>query len=157
MTSMPPEFVASFRHSMPESYRNQHGSDDIREHAGIVWRRGRDIAYAELWTRRMNVAIVCIVADERPSLPTLIQATIAAHGLEVQAAQAYLRTRQEEPAEAVHFLWVPPIRHGVDSQIISADDIARLSASLQALLRGETDLGAVIERESVPPRRPDQF
>jgi hypothetical protein len=38
---------------------------------------------------------------------------------------------------------------------MSVDDVARLGSSLQALLRGETDLDTVIERESTPPRPPD--
>jgi UTP:GlnB (protein PII) uridylyltransferase len=84
MMSMPLEFVASFGQSMPEAYRHQHTPDDVREHAQIVWRRGQELAHAEIWTKRMNVVVVCIVTDERPGLPSLIQATIAAHGLEVQ-------------------------------------------------------------------------
>ena len=157
MTSMPPEFVTNFRQSMPEAYHHQHGPDDVREHAQIVWRRAGDIAHAEMWTKRMNVGVVCIVADDQPSLPTLIQATIAAHGLEVQAAQAYSRPRLDGPPEALHLLWVRPIRHGVETDGVSPGDIARIAASLKELMRGETDLGTVIDRESVPPRPPDQF
>jgi hypothetical protein len=151
MTSMPFEFVASFRQSMPEAYRHQHTLDDVREHAQIVWRRGEELAHAEIWTKRMNVVVVCIVTDERPGLPSLIQATIAAHGLEVQAAQAYSRQKDQGPAEAVHLLWVRAIRHGVEAVALNAGDVSRLGDSLQALLRGETDLDTVIDRESVPP------
>jgi hypothetical protein len=157
MTSMPSEFVASFQQSMPEAYRHQHGVDDVREHAQIVWRRAGEIAHAEIWAKRMNAVVVCIVTDERPGLPSLIQATIAAHGLEVQAAQAYHRSRLAGPSEAIHLLWVRAVRHGVDAQVIGADDVARLSQSLRSLLLGETDLDEVIDRESVPPRPPDQF
>jgi len=157
MTSMPPEFVADFRQSMPEAYHHQHGSDDVREHAQIAWRRGAEVAHAEMWTKRMNVGVVCIVADDQPSLPTLIQATIAAHGLEVQAAQAYSRAKPPGPPEALHLVWVRPIRHGVATDGVNTDDIARIAASLKELMRGETDLGTVIDRESVPPRPPDQF
>jgi len=157
MTSMPSEFVASFQQSMPEVYRHQHGVDDVREHAQIVWRRAGEIAHAEIWAKRMNAVVVCIVADERPELPSLIQATVAAHGLELQAAQAYCRTKLAGPHEAVHLVWVRPIRHGVSAEAINADDVARLCGSLRSLLRGETDLDEVIDRESVPPRPPNQF
>jgi hypothetical protein len=61
------------------------------------------------------------------------------------------------PAEAIHLLWVRALRHGVNAEAINADDVARLSSSLRSLLRGETDLDEVIDRESVPPRPPDQF
>jgi hypothetical protein len=126
----------------------------MRDHAHIVWRRGSDIAHAEIWTRRRNAVVVCIVSDEQPALPSLIQATIAAHGLEVQAAQAYRRDKGQGMVEAVHFLWVPLMRHGVESDAVTPEDVGRISASLQALLRGETDLYTVIERESVPPPKP---
>src|SRR5882724_4671733 len=157
MTSMPFEFVASFQQSMPEAYRHQHGGDDVRAHAQIVWRRAGEIAHAEIWAKRMNAVVVCIVTDERPGLPSLIQATIAAHGLELQAAQAYCRSKLAGPPEAIHLLWVRAIRHGVNTEAIDAEDVARLSQSLRALLRGEIDLDEVIDRESVPPRPLDQF
>lgn len=157
MTSMPSDFVASFHQSMPEVYHHQHGADAVREHAQIVWRRAGEIAHAEIWTKRMNAVVVCLVTDERPELPSLIQATVAAHGLELQAAQAYSRSKLDGPPEAIHLLWVRTIRHGVNTNAIDADDIARLSSSLRSLLRGETDLDEVIVRESVPPRPPDQF
>jgi hypothetical protein len=151
MMSMPSEFIAGFRQSMPEAYHHQHSLDDVREHAQIVWRRGQDVAHAEIWAKRMNAVIVCVVADEQPGLPSLIQATVVAHGLEVQAAQAYSRRKEQGPPEAVHLLWVRTIRHGVAFEAIGVDDVARLSDSLQSLLRGETDLDTVIDRESGPP------
>jgi UTP:GlnB (protein PII) uridylyltransferase len=148
--TMPPEFLASYADSMPNSYRQQQTAEEISEHARIVWRRGHEIVHAEIWQKRLNAVVICIVCDERPGLQALIRATIAAHGLDVLAAQVYQRKGALGRAEAVHFLWLSPKREG-STDSIGDDDVARISESLGALLRGETDLGAVIERASLLP------
>jgi len=136
---------------MPASYRQQQGAEEIREHAGIVWRRGDGLAHAEIWTKRLNAVVICVVSDERPGISSLIRATIAAHGLDVLAAQVYCRNNEKDRPEAVHFLWLSPTRDGGDSEAIGESDIANVAASLRALLRGELDLGTVIDRVSSPP------
>ena len=148
--TMPPEFLASYTDSMPNSYRQQQSADEISEHARIVWRRGHELAHAEIWQKRLNAVVICIVCDEVPGLLALIRATIAAHGLDVLAAQAYLRKGAINRNEAVHFLWLSPKREG-SSDTIGDEDVAQIAEALGALLRGETDLGAVIERASLIP------
>src|SRR5882724_828878 len=101
--TLPPAFFENFRDSMPSAYRQQQSADEIRAHAQIVWRRGNEPAHAEIWTKRINAVVVCIVTDDRPGLSSLIRATIAAHGIDVLAAQAYCRKNEKERAEAVHF------------------------------------------------------
>ena len=110
--TMPPEFLSSYTDSMPNSYRQQQSADEISEHARIVWRRGHELAHAEIWQKRLNAVVICIVCDEVPGLLALIRATIAAHGLDVLAAQAYLRKGAINRNEAVHFLWLSPKREG---------------------------------------------
>jgi UTP:GlnB (protein PII) uridylyltransferase len=155
MTILPTEFVDRFRDSMPLSYQQQQSADEIRAHAQIVWRRGDEPAHAEIWAKRMNAIVACIVTDDRPGLSSLIRATIAAHGIDVLAAQAYCRNNEKGRAEAVHFFWLSPTREGAEAAPVGEDDITQISGSLSALLRGETDLGAVIERASTaPPSRP---
>jgi len=152
--TLPPAFIETFRESMPPSYRQQQSADEIRAHAQIVWRRGDEPAYAEIWTKRVNAVVVCIVTDDRPGLSSLIRATIAAHGIDVMAAQAYCRKNEKGQAEAVHFFWLSPKRDGAEGGV-GEDDISNISVSLSALLRGQTDLGAIIERASMaPPSRP---
>ena len=149
-TTLPSTFFESFRESMPPSYRQQQTLDEMRAHAQIVWRRGDEPAHAEIWTKRLNAIIVCIVTDDRPGFSSLIRATVAAHGIDVLAAQAYNRNNEKGDAEAVHFLWLSPTREGGGSGV-GEDEIANISVSLSALLRGETDLGEVIERASTAP------
>jgi UTP:GlnB (protein PII) uridylyltransferase len=148
--TMPPEFLASYTDSMPTSYRQQQSAEEISEHARIVWRRGHEPAHAEIWQKRLNAVVICVVCDERPGLLALIRATIAAHGLDVLAAQAYQRKGDLGRAEAVHFLWLSPKREG-STDTIGDEDVAQIAQALGALLRGETDLGAVIERASLVP------
>jgi UTP:GlnB (protein PII) uridylyltransferase len=148
-TTLPSAYIERFRDSMPPSYRQQQTADEIRAHAQIVWRRGDEPAHAEIWTKRLNAIIVCVVTDDRPGVSSLVRATIAAHGIDVLAAQAYARSNERGLAEAVHFLWLSPTRDGADG--VGEGDISHVSDSLSALLRGETDLGEVIERASTAP------
>jgi UTP:GlnB (protein PII) uridylyltransferase len=152
-TALPSSFVETFRDSMPTSYRQQQSADEIREHAQIVWRRGDEPAHAEIWSKRVNAIVVCVVTDDRPGLASLIRATIAAHGIDIMAAQGYVRKNEMGKSESVQFLWLSPARDGAQAAVCESD-ISNISSSLSALLRGETDLGEVIERASNAPPAP---
>jgi hypothetical protein len=86
-------------------------------------------------------------------LATLIRATVAAHDLNISAEQNYSRKTERGSSEAVHFLWLAP-RHERTHHDVLDDDIAAFRVSLCQLLRGETDLDAVIERVSSAPPPP---
>jgi UTP:GlnB (protein PII) uridylyltransferase len=156
MTAMPPEFVSTFRDSMPPSYRQHLSSQDIVEHAEIAWRRGDELAHAEIWCKRPNAIVICVVADDRPGLATLIRATVVAHELNVSAEQCYSRKNERGSTEVVHFLWLDRTHDGNENAVLE-QDISGLRESLCQLLRGETDLDAVIERvSSAPPAPPPE-
>jgi UTP:GlnB (protein PII) uridylyltransferase len=150
---MPADFLASFRESMPPSYRQQQNPDDIREHALIAWRRGDEPVYAEIWSKRLNAVVVCVVADDRPGLPSLIRATVAAHGFDVVAAQNYCRYNERGRPEAIHLLWLSPSLEGQRGEA-NEQNVTSIAESVSALLRGQTDLGSVIERASSVPSSP---
>jgi hypothetical protein len=150
---MPPEFVRTFCDSMPPSYRQHLSSQDILEHAEIAWRRGDELAHAEIWSKRPNAIVVCVVTDDRPGLAVLIRATVVAHELTVSAEQGYCRKNERGHSEAVHFLWLARTHEGNESAVLEGD-ISGLRDSLCQLLRGETDLDAVIERVSSAPPPP---
>jgi hypothetical protein len=153
MTTMPPEFARAFSDSMPPSYRQHQSTQDIAEHAEIAWRRGGELVHAEIWSKRPNAIVVCIVADDRPGLASLIRATIAAHELNVCAEQSYCRKTERGKAEAVHFLWLACTHEGNENAVLE-EDITGLRESLCLLLKGETDLDTVIERVSSTPPAP---
>jgi hypothetical protein len=153
MNGMPPEFVRTFRDSMPPSYRHTQSYQDTLEHAEIAWRRGSELAHAEIWAKRPTAIVICVVADDCPGLSALIRATVAAHDLNVSAEQSYTRTNELGRLEAVHFLWLGRTHEGNQSAVL-AEDISGLRESLCQLLRGETDLDAVLERVSSAPPPP---
>lgn len=153
MNAMPPEFVRTFRDSMPPSYRHTQSHQDILEHAEIAWRRGSQLAHAEIWAKRPNAIVICVVADDTPGLSALVRATVAAHDLNVSAEQSYTRKNENGRLEAVHFLWLARTHEGNQSAVL-AEDISGLRESLCQLLRGETDLDAVLERVSSAPPPP---
>ena len=153
MTAMPPEFVRRFCDSMPPSYRQHQTNQDIVEHAEIAWRRGEELAHAEIWAKRSNAIVICLVAGNRPGLSALIRATVVAHDLNVSAEQSYCRTNDRGESEAVFFLWLAQTHDATDNAVLEAD-ITGLRESLCQLLRGETDLDAVIERVSSAPPPP---
>jgi UTP:GlnB (protein PII) uridylyltransferase len=129
MTTMPPEFARAFRDSMPPSYRQHQSSQDIAEHAEIAWRRGEELAHAEIWSKRPNAIVICVVADNRPGLGSLIRATVVAHELNVSAEQSYCRKNERGNAEAVHFLWLARTHDGTENAVLE-EDIIGLRESL---------------------------
>ena len=153
MTAMPPEFVRTFRDSMPPAYRQHQSSEDIVAHAEIAWRRGEELAHAEIWSERPNAIVICVVAEGRPGLGALIRATVVAHELTISAEQSYCRNDERGRSEAVHLLWLARTHEGTGSAVLE-QDISALRESLCQLLRGETDLDAVIERVSSAPPPP---
>lgn len=154
--AMPPEFVRRFRDSMPLSYRQHQTSQDIVEHAAIAWRRGEELAHAEICSKRPNAVVICVVADDRPGLTALLRATVVAHELNVSAEQSYCRKNERGTSEALHFLWLACTHEGTENAVL-AEDITGLCDSLCQLLRGETDLSAVIERVSSAPPPPNRL
>ncbi len=130
---------AAFRDSMPERYRRSFDGAEMREHAGIVGRRGDAPAHAELWRRLPNGgAILCIVAEDRPGLLSFISAALGADKMDVVSAQAYTRMRAGRTAEAVDLLWVRR-----DGEPVRSADAVRVAEVLRALVTGKIALDSI--------------
>jgi [protein-PII] uridylyltransferase len=130
---------------MPASYREAFDGMSARQHAAIVARRGSQVAHVEIWKREPRErAILCVVAEDRPGLLSLISASLAAQNLDVITAQAYTRTPEgTAQAEAVDLLLVhhdtaPP-------KPVSAADVARVAETLEGLLGGDVTLEEVLQ------------
>jgi [protein-PII] uridylyltransferase len=136
---------------MPERYREAFDGVSIREHAAIVGRRGEAPAQVEVWRREPgDRTALCIVADDRPGLLSLVSASLAAENLDIVAAQAYTRTRAGSEPEAVDFVWV---RHP-DATPVRSIDATRVATVLRSLISGETSVEAIARRgrrPSIPP------
>jgi len=117
------ERTDAFRASMPVEYRNTFDEAATREHAAIVERRAGAPVHVETWRQLPSGgAIVCIVADDRPGLLSLISASLTAARMDILSMQAYTRTHPEaEVPETVDFVWLrregdasPPIGSAAD-------------------------------------------
>ena len=130
---------------MPASYRAAFDGISAGQHAAIVDRRGSQVAHVEIWKREPHErAILCVVAEDRPGLLSLISASLAAQRLDVITAQAYTRMPERAAyAEAVDFLLVhhdtaPP-------EPVSSADVARIAETLKGLLGGDVTLEQVLQ------------
>jgi [protein-PII] uridylyltransferase len=124
---------------MPERYRRSFDGAEMREHAGIVARRGDAPAHAELWRRLPNGgAVLCVVAEDRPGLLSFVSAALSADKMDVVSAQAYTRTRAGKTAEAVDLLWVR--REG---EAVRSADAMRVAEVLRDLVTGKIALDSI--------------
>ena len=74
-----------------------------------------------------GVAILCVVADDRPGLVALVSAAFLAHALDVRSAQIYCRNTGRGAVEAVDFFWLRNVTSG------TALDAARLEACARTI------------------------
>jgi [protein-PII] uridylyltransferase len=144
--------VASFQESMPERYRAHFDGEAIHEHAAIVARLAGFLVHVEIWQRSPDGgAVLCVVADDRPGLLSLISASLVVHDIDIVAVKAYTRTDPETGrAEAVDFVSVhrdatPPLR------FVQAD-VTRISGVLTAFISGEATVQSVLRKDRLPPR-----
>jgi UTP:GlnB (protein PII) uridylyltransferase len=136
---------------MPPSYRRAHGWGAIEEHAAIVERRGEAMVHIEMWRVRRGTVVV-IVSDDRTGGLAMMSAAIAASGFDILMAEAYRRSRDAQPAEAVAFF---ELRRPSDAQdrAIADDDLVPIGRELEALFAGETRADRLLQRNA-PTLRP---
>jgi [protein-PII] uridylyltransferase len=140
------EQVFAFLRAMPAAYRRLFDEDAQHEHAAIVCRRGARACHIEIWRKLPErVVAVVVAADDRPGLLSRVSAALVAHDMDVIAAQAYGRTREDGAREAVDLVWIrrlpgptgatPPIR---------SSDVAQIAATLEALVRGQSTFDGAV-------------
>src|SRR5829696_5648886 len=95
--------MTDFLASMPFAYARAFATHEIADHAAIVGRRGNRIAHAEL-CRSGGGTMVCLVADDRPGLLSLITDALLVHALGIDGAQAYVRRRADGQDEAIDLM-----------------------------------------------------
>src|SRR5262245_45314480 len=82
-----PDFMTQFLASMPAAYRAAFTAHDAEEHAQIVYERGMEPVRVVVWrTLPQGILVMCVVADDRPGLVSLVSAAFVAHGLDVRSA-----------------------------------------------------------------------
>lgn len=136
--------VAAFIATMPEEYRASFDDEAKAEHAAIVKARGERASLVSTWRGDRDGAIaICIVAGDSPGLFSRISAALVAHDIDVVAAEAYCRKREDGRVEAVDFLW---IRREAP---LTSRDVAAIGDMIDSLVRGL----ARFEAPFRPPRR----
>jgi UTP:GlnB (protein PII) uridylyltransferase len=139
--------MTDFLTSMPVAYARAFSDSDVAEHAAIVARRGNRLAHAELCGSGGG-RVMCLVADDRPGLLSLITDALLVHALGIDGAQAYVRRRTDGQDEAIDLIDL--------NQVL---DLAELGAFVQTLSEliaedirvSARDHGVVSRRE--PSRR----
>ncbi|HTV25790.1 MAG TPA: hypothetical protein VMG12_44140 [Polyangiaceae bacterium] len=112
--------------SMPAAYAQAFDELDAREHARIVGGRGSSAAQVEVWRMLpQGVAILCVVAEDRPGLVALVSAAFLAHALDVRSAQIYCRDAGDGQLEAVDFFWLRNVSGGTPVDVARLDACAR--------------------------------
>jgi [protein-PII] uridylyltransferase len=132
----PPGFLDEFSSSMPPRYRVLFDPRTTRKHAAICYRRGKRPAHVEVWrTLADGSAALCVVADDRPGLLSVVAAALVSHRLDVITALVFSRVVPEGPGEAVDLVWVRRA-NAEDSAPIDDDEAASLGEVLGAILSG---------------------
>ena len=138
--------MKEFLTTMPAAYARAFGVAEVTEHARIVNARGTQLVHAEICAGRTD-SLVCVVADDRPGLLALVTDALLVHGLGVQGAQVYCRTRADGQAEAVDFFQLRPPAAG-EAEVGPAE----VAAFLQTLSELVTEDTLASSRPSAPPR-----
>jgi [protein-PII] uridylyltransferase len=146
-----PPVMSKFQASMPPRYGEAFDEQAIREHAAIVARR-RGLVHVEIWQRLADSgAVLCVVADDRPGLLSLVTASLVAHSVDIVSLKAYTRNHSETGrAEAVDFIWVKPAT--VAAAPFANTDLARIGESLTALVTGEATVESILRKDRAPAR-----
>lgn len=133
--------LAEFLASMPVTYRMAFSSSDARQHAAIVMRRGARAIHVELWrSLPTGGATLCVVAEDRPALLSLIGAGLVEFNLDVTSAEIYCRTPLECPVEAVDLFWVRAREANGKERAVDPAEIVALGTRLEELVRDPSRL-----------------
>lgn len=133
--------------SMPASYALAFSLAEIEQHAEIVVRRrGRPIHVERSGTFGDKTTAVCVVADDRAGLLSLICHALVGLHLEVVSAQIYSRVTPSGTDEAVDFFWVRAQSDG-ESRSVTPEEVAALERKLGEALASNATLASAPELE----------
>jgi [protein-PII] uridylyltransferase len=136
---------------MPHRYGAHFDVAAIGEHAAIVTRRGGFLVHLEIWRRLSDDSVVlCVVADDRPGLLSLISASLVVHDVDITTVKAYTRTVPGTGVlEAVDFLWVR--RATANGLRVEEADVAAIGGVLTALVSGKTTVPSILRSNRLSP------
>jgi [protein-PII] uridylyltransferase len=139
------EFLRSFVHTMPASYRARYDATTVMHHAKVAYDRLRStVAVGRLATPSIHVLPIVVAASDQPGLLSKISAAFVLEGWDVVEAEAYTRTVPSGGIrEAIDLFWV---RRPDQREKPNALSVARFRSVLLALLEGSIDLATLASR-----------
>jgi [protein-PII] uridylyltransferase len=137
-----PEYISAFVDSLPKAYAEKFDADVIVAHAAVANQRGDAVAVG-LFGRAGNG--LCVVANDRPGLLSLIAASLVVCQLDVHQAEVYTREPGDGHREAVDLFWVRKLDAPPGTSLVQADG-ERLRQTLADFIDGQKDPRAAVER-----------
>jgi UTP:GlnB (protein PII) uridylyltransferase len=137
------DVVSAFVDSMPARYRDHFDLPTARAHAAIARRRGDRVVSVEAWRTLPDGSVaLCIVADDRAGLLSLISGALVFHDLDVVAAQAYGHRSPSGAEEVVDLFWVRRLA-GMD---IDQELVGSIADVLRQLIDGQLTVETIARR-----------
>lgn len=127
---------------MPVAYARAFDASDIAEHAQIVARRGKQLVHAELCGSGAG-RLLCLVADDRAGLLSLVTDALLVHALGIDGTQAYVRRRADGTEEAIALVDL--------NQVIDGAEVGAFVQTLSELIAEDIRVSA-LPSSIVPPR-----
>lgn len=139
---------------MPAAYARAFTHTEIAAHANIVARRGGRSAHAEACLSSAGLTVVCVVADDQPGLLSFVTDALLVHGLNVESAHVYCRSKADGKLEAVDFFWLKPALEGDVDASVDAATLADFAQTLHELIvENQNAPLASRERDTIPVPR----
>lgn len=146
--------VAEFVGSMPASYAIAFSLAEMQEHTEIAARRrGRIVHVERCGAFADKTTVVCVVADDRAGLLSLICHALVGLHLEVVSAQIYSRVAPNGTNEAVDFFWVRAQSERA-SRTITSEEVSALERRLGEALAGNSAMTPAPEIDPRPTLDP---
>src|SRR5262245_65808884 len=146
-------WLKNFSTSLPGSYRNRYGAEEIRLHAAISEARGTQPARVGVVPVEGDGLGICVVAKDAPGLFSNIAAALRLQGFDIVHAEAYTR-RIEGGEREVLDLFRLHVQQGRTMDTSAATDIAAaISATLHDLLAGKIDPSQALPAPQAEPVR----
>jgi len=139
-----PEYTAAFAESLPKAYADKYDADVVVAHAAVASQRADAPVAVGLFGRAGNG--VCVVAEDRPGLLSLISASLVLCRLDVNHAEVYTRGLANGHREAVDLFWVRKLDAPAGAKLVQTD-AEQLEKTIVTFLSGDKDpKGAVARR-----------
>ncbi|MEY4550289.1 MAG: hypothetical protein RL685_6484 [Pseudomonadota bacterium] len=144
-------WLKNFSASLPGSYRNRYGSEEIRMHAAISRARGSQPARVGVVPVEGDGLGICVVAQDQPGLFSNIAAALRLQGFDIVHAEAYTR-RMDGGEREVLDLFRLQVQQGRTMDTSAATDIAgAIAATLQDLIAGKIDPSQALPAPQAEP------